>query len=244
MKNTILQTINSRVIRYLPLFGSILAIIFLCYLGIWQLNRGFEKEQMQAQLTLQQARYMLTEDDLKSASENSLNYRKLTITGQFLNQYTLLLDNQMHKGQVGYHVLVPFEWKAGNWILVNQGWVQAPNSRAQLPNFTTITGTVVLVGTLRRPANNRMIKDMLESKTLVWPLRIQKIDLNEIVMLIPGKSMPYILYTDVNPAQHLEPVLLPEAWLTPERHFGYAVQWFLLSLALIVVVICVAWRRK
>lgn len=243
MKKTTPQTINSRLMRYLPLSGALLVLTLLCGLGLWQLNRGFEKQEMQAQLAAQQTRVILSEAALSSSQSNDLNYRKINLNGRFLNEHTLLLDNQIHKGQVGYHVLVPFEWKPDHWILVNRGWIKAPSNRNDQPNFEPETRSFPLMGTLRIPTSNKLIKSMLESNDITWPLRIQKIDLDAIQVLINGIHSPYLLFLEPDSPGILTPVPLPETWLTPERHFGYAAQWFLLAIAWLVIMICMAKRE-
>lgn len=243
MKKTTPQTMTSRLMSYLPLFSALLILMILSGLSIWQLNRGFEKNHLQAQLASQQTRSILSEADLQTAGSHDLNYRKIELMGHFLNEKTFLLDNQIYEGQVGYHVLVPFQWKPKHWILVNRGWIKAPNNRNERPIVEPIFESLNLIGTLRIPTANPMIKSMLESGNITWPLRIQKIDLNALTTLVGHKSGPYVFFLEAESPAVLTPVPLPETWLTPERHYGYAAQWFLLAIAWLVIMICIAKRK-
>lgn len=215
----------------------------LCGLSFWQLNRGFDKNALQAQLATQQTRSILSEADLLSEKLTELNYRKIELTGHFLNHKTFLLDNQILESKVGYHVLVPFEWQPKQWILVNRGWIKAPSHRKDLPTIEPYIGSLNLTGTLRKPTSNHLIKSMLESSNVTWPVRIQKIDLNGLTTLVGDQSSPYILFPEPESLAALTPTPLPETWLTPERHFGYAVQWFLLAVAWFVIMICIVKRK-
>ena len=90
-------------------------------LGNWQTRRAEEKRAAAAAL------------------EN------VSLTGTFLPKYTVLLDNKLHAGRVGYEVVTPLQ-AGGFAVLVNRGWIEAPKTRDRLPEIRTPPGAVRIGG--------------------------------------------------------------------------------------------------
>jgi len=66
--------------------------------------------------------------------------KRLALHGEFLERYTVLLDNKVNRGRPGYHVVQPLRLADGRHVLVNRGWVAAPAHREQLPQLRTPPG--------------------------------------------------------------------------------------------------------
>ncbi len=71
---------------------------------------------------------------------------QVALHGEWVPQYTVLLDNKIYRGRPGYQVVQPLRIAGGKHVLVNRGWVAAPARREQLPEIRTPTGEVVLSG--------------------------------------------------------------------------------------------------
>jgi len=91
-------------------------------LGQWQSGRAAEKEAAAAAQTM------------------------LALRGEFLEHYTVLLDNKLNRGRPGYHVVQPLRLADGRHVLVNRGWIAAPAHREQLPQIRTPPGVHDLEG--------------------------------------------------------------------------------------------------
>src|SRR5882672_3935668 len=70
----------------------------------------------------------------------------LTLRGTFEPKYTVLLDNKLHRGRPGYHMVQPLRTAPGKYVLVNRGWTAAGASRDQLPEVRTPASDVSLSG--------------------------------------------------------------------------------------------------
>ena len=66
--------------------------------------------------------------------------KRVELRGEFLERYTVLLDNKVNRARPGYHVVQPLRLADGRHVLVNRGWVAAPLHREQLPQLRTPPG--------------------------------------------------------------------------------------------------------
>lgn len=71
------------------------------------------------------------------------------VRGDFLPQYTVLLDLRMHHGRPGFHVVQPLRKSAGGHVLVVRGWIAADPRRERLPEIVTPSGEQRVQGTAR-----------------------------------------------------------------------------------------------
>ena len=191
----------------------------LCSLGCWQLYRAHEKEQWLATIGAQP---------------------EVQLSGHWLQESQFLWDNQTHQGQVGYHVLTPFQPLQGTLVLVDRGWIPAAPNRTTLPSLPPLSDQITTIqGQFAKPSVNRWVHETLETQVIHWPVRIQKLDWPTLTALLYSKS----INTPLNPELfHLDPSApdaflktRPQLWLTPAKHRGYAIQWFSLAVTLLLL---------
>src|SRR5262249_32344839 len=71
----------------------------------------------------------------------------VSLSGTFLSNYTVLLDNKLHAGKPGYEVITPLKPPgAAAPVLINRGWIEAPKTRDRLPEPRTAPGEVRIGG--------------------------------------------------------------------------------------------------
>jgi surfeit locus 1 family protein len=194
-------------------FCSLLTLFLsLCALGCWQLYRAHEKELWLTTINAQQ---------------------EVQLSGYWLQDTQFLWDNQMLQGQVGYHVLTPFQPFQGALVLVDRGWIQAPPNRNNLPSLPTLSDKMVTIkGQFSKPSVNRWISNPLETPVIQWPLRIQKLDWPTLNRLLNKPLNPEVFHLDPNAVDAFIKTQ-PQLWLTPAKHRGYAIQWFSLAATLL-----------
>ena len=100
---------------------TILLLCLLVNLGFWQMRRAHAKEFLLERLAQRTQLAPVTLDQLLSHGSDLADY-PLQVTGRFLEQYSLLLDNRSHNGIAGYQVLTAFLTE-GRILLVNRGWI-------------------------------------------------------------------------------------------------------------------------
>jgi surfeit locus 1 family protein len=115
-------------------------------LGLWQTRRAAEKDALQATLERrgrEPARVLPAR--LIAADDYAL--RRVVARGEYADRFTILIDNRVHQGRVGFYVVSPLRIKGGDvHVLVNRGWVAAGRTRAELPRVATPAGEQTVEG--------------------------------------------------------------------------------------------------
>ena len=166
--------------------------------------------------------------------------------GSFLPQSAWLLDNQQRDGRPGVRVFRLFQPEdATPPLLVEMGWVQVAADRTLPAIAPPPTGTVAVRGLLLPPPSGGLLAGA-ESRTAD--------DAHLVIALVPATIAsesglptlaPRILRLDpalpIGQARDLD--VLPNT-LSPDRHLGYAVQWFALSAAVLVIALLLTLRQR
>lgn len=222
----------------------ILAFSALVSLGSWQRQRGHYKQQLlQYRHEAQQQGFLSHSELLQDALENQ-RYRAVRLTGKLLSDKTFLLDNQSYQGKIGYHVLTPFEMASDELILVNRGWIPAPPSRMTRPDIPIQPGVITIEGYVDKGYVNPLIKSALDSPEISWPLRIQIIDYNLVGQLLGQEVVKKLVVLSKPIDKTITPIPPIGEWLTPERHFAYAFQWYSLAGLLLLLSLMTLWRAN
>ena len=203
----------------------------LISLGFWQLARAEQKRELQA--VYQQQRQLpaiaLTELDQADASP----YRSVIIEGRYLSDRYWLLDNRSRRGQTGYEVIMPVATDAGV-VLVNRGWVAAAPLRSTLPEIVTPSGLVSIAGYLYPMTTNVVVQQSASDLAVDWPKRVLQLTPAVAAEALVTKVFPLWLRIDDN-----APGALTTDWVItsvqPSKHQGYALQWFAMALALVII---------
>jgi len=235
-------------------FGWMLAlacIALFASLGSWQLRRMHEKQAMldAAARVLQQR--MPRPLSLAADATRARDYDWAAGRGRFIGA-PLLLDNQMHDGRAGvrlYRVLrpdlAPGKQHAGD-LLVDLGWLPVGGDR-RLPDIAPVgDGALEVRGLLAPPpsAGLAMGGAGMLRRDRTWLL--VRVDMGEIArsLALPGPLAPRVLRLDpALPIGHARDLDILPNTLPPERHLGYAVQWFGLALAVLVTALVLTLRK-
>jgi surfeit locus 1 family protein len=217
---------------------TLAAIAAFGSLGTWQIGRAQEKRAMLESFE----RGMHTDRALGSASIDGLpRFQHVTATGRYEPQRQILLDNMPSStGQPGYRVLTPLvRTGASRLLLVDRGWVPLGPSREQLPAIDVGSEERVTAGRLDElPVPGIRVGPAGSPGATHWPRVLNfptQVDL-ENVLGQPLESR--IVLLDAARPDGFERVWQPSLGFPPERHLGYAVQWF--ALAIVALVIFVA----
>ncbi|HEV2524593.1 MAG TPA: SURF1 family protein [Gammaproteobacteria bacterium] len=228
---------------------TLLLILLFVYLGFWQIDRYHEKlNNQQALVSRMNAPLIHRISPDVTQLDPLLRYRQLQVTGHFLNEHQIYLDNQTLNGQVGYRVITPFQPSGQSKILlVDRGWIPLGKSRNELPIIKPVLSEQTLIGTINLPANGLQLHNLFSKKSektinqIYWPLRTQRIEFLNLESLLLRKLYPFIL--QLNPT---DPMGFNIQAITfnppPSRHMGYAIQWFAMAIAVLIYYLVVNLR--
>jgi len=218
-------------------FGGVL---LFSVLGGWQLDRAEQKRAvLESQAVMAKAEQQVV-DGTQSGRELS-QYQQVSTQGVLRGEYNAFLDNSIHQGRVGYHVLTPLELTPKLWLWVDRGWVAAGSDRAIWPQVVTPQELVALGGSVYYPS---MVGFKLGSsgEDNNWPQRIQRLDLEWLQAVSGVQALPFVLRLGAE-----QPYGFVRAWsevvVQPERHTAYALQWFLFALIAVVIYLSVSLKQ-
>ncbi|HAD09062.1 MAG TPA: hypothetical protein DCF62_06240 [Porticoccaceae bacterium] len=210
-------------------------------LGFWQLSRAQDKRQI---LEAREQRINTPAVALEAlVADAERQFVNVYARGQVDNQRTFLEDNQIRRGRPGYEVLTPMQVElngSDQWLLLNRGWVAGGIDRSVLPEIPPLAGQTVS-GYLHIRSKQKLVLKEAPWPENRWPLVIQKIDLKKIEQRLGLPVYPYVLrVTDAGPLNSPEQ-LFDKHWtlvsVQPQKHTGYAVQWFTMATALVILTI-------
>lgn len=209
----------------------------LLSLGVWQLDRAEQKRQLQIQIDQQQQQPAIPLTEVQASTE--LAWRALQLTGQFDPERVWLLDNRTRNGQAGVEVLQLFHDQPSDlWLVVNRGWVAWPDRR-QLPNVPTPEGIVQLQAeALPDPESGFRLHS---TSAAGWPRLIAHVDPAVFAEQAGRPMQPWIarLRSGSPSALRLEWPAMP---MSASKHTGYAVQWFALATALLILFVWAGYK--
>lgn len=227
-----------------PTLAFVLVLPLLLGLGVWQLGRAADKQALlDAKLAQGDAGVLDLDLDFQGLTADD-RFRAARVSGHFDPEQQWLLDNRMRKGQVGYHVFSRLQLKGRRAsMLVNRGWVAVGGSRQFLPVLPLPDGEMTLAGRLDTPASVGMVLDETELAGVADRVVVQSLDIERLNAYRNLRLAPLALVLDAGQPGALDYDWAPVRNIGPEKHLGYAVQWFALSLALAMIYFGVNTKR-
>jgi surfeit locus 1 family protein len=210
----------------------LLIIPLFVYLGCWQLGRANTKQQLQSQRENHSQDNIITLENSPKYADN-LRYQWAKAQGILINENQILLDNQIVNGRVGYRVITPLKLaNSETVVLIDRGFIPIHN-RSELPLIPPITGLLTLQGIINQPANPLALGQLFDPNIKQWPLRVQTLQYDQISLILKYPVAPLLLQL-----QEGDPLLftvIPISFpLSAEKHLGYAIQWFMMALAVFI----------
>ncbi len=237
-----LQLLNWRFApRLVPSIAVALLLPLLVGLGLWQLDRATQKRALlDAHASRGEDRPLNTlPHDLEPSA---WRFRRVELDGYFDSAHTLFLDNRTYRGVAGYHLLTPLRLDDGRSVLVDRGWVRLGPTRDHLPSIPSREGRLTVTGQLDTVPSAGLRLGPDGPETTGWPRVVQRLDQVALehdlgypllsLLVMEGDS------GDADLVREWRPVVIG-----PERHTGYAVQWFGLALTLLVLYAAVHTRK-
>jgi cytochrome oxidase assembly protein ShyY1 len=225
-------------------FGWALALLgsaLFARLGVWQLDRMHQKEAMLASAQTVLARRDAHPLAIASDAAQARVYTWAAGDGRFLDLPAVLLDNQERDGRAGVRAYRVFAPRNAAPLLVELGWLPVPGNR-RMPSVPRPDVRHV-AGLLAPPPSAGLARAVAQPQP-DGSLLLIALDPSALrtAFHLPGLA-PRVLKLDpaLPPAYPRDLDILPNT-LPPARHLGYAVQWFALSLTVLVTALLLTLR--
>ena len=226
-----------------PTLATLILLPFLTRLGFWQLERADWKQDIVDRYAERIRQPAVDLQSLLPVTTDS-QYLAVTASGHYDIGHQLLLDNRLHQGLAGYHVLTPLRLADREaTVLVNRGWVALGASRAVLPELPGPAGEIRLSAMIVLPPDDVFLLDTAEEPATGWPQVVQSIDIAALEARLGYALLPLVLQLDAGDAHGFVREWKPVYGIPPAKHRAYAMQWFTLALVLVMIYIGVNTRR-
>ena len=211
-------------------------------LGLWQYNKAEQKEALQAQYD---ASVSHQPEAMPADFSNieALRYKKIEVSGEYVKQYQILLDNQVEGETAGYHVITPLKIDGKEQlVLVDRGWIAASDSHTDLPQVDVPEGPQKVLGQIWVPSKKFYTLSPQQVANGKWQTLWQNMDMDLYAKAVSSKLFPVVIkMSPENPGGFVRNWIRPDDRIA--MHLGYAYQWFGFSFAAFAIYLFVSFKR-
>ena len=215
---------------------SIFFVFVFVFLGIWQIERAANKEGLLQDFNSEQ------ESPPTRLTSQSPNWSRVFVDGVFDSSRQILIDNQIHNGKVGYKIFTPFRFDENKIVLVDRGWIGQGQSRSDLPQLNILEKKSRIIATVTSPEQGVLAGS--ELLTNEWPRVSQSKAVEVIASAFNEPILDIVLVLDPGSSQITEFIQIKPFAITPVKHYGYAMQWFTMSIVLLGMFLYALKREK
>ncbi len=214
-----------------------LGTAFCIRLGIWQLDRLDQRRAFNTQVESMRAADPLDLNTGLPENISTMEWRAVTVTGEYDFENQIALRNQYYGDQYGYHLVTPLFFN-GTAVLVDRGFIPADGSSAPADwRKYDEDGVVNVTGQIRlgqvKPAFGGVADALPESGEMlfVW----NNFNLEQIAAQLEFPILNVYIQPNVEINDTIPPIpYQPVVEITEGSHFGYALQWFTFATILFV----------
>lgn len=221
-------TLQSRIVWFMVALGCAL---LTARFGVWQLSRAHTKLANAALVSERSKLAPMDGSDLARdpASAEGQWQRHIALTGEWDAAHTVFLMNRTMDERSGFYVMTPLRLPDGSAVVVQRGWVPRDDADPlKVPAIPMRGGTVKVFGHAA-PWPSHWI-DI--GHGAAGPVR-QNLELAPFAAESGLTLRPVTVVEDATPDNALDD--MRRDWPVPEvgvaTNYGYAVQWFAMSIA-------------
>jgi len=218
----------------------IFAIIFVpitISLGMWQIERANEKKLIIANYD----KLLVSAPIALQKNQMLNNWQPIETTGTY-EDTVVYEDNAINNGKAGFKVYHLFRNDDGTFIFIHRGFIERNLIKNNLPEVEIPTEKKLIYGTTLFKQNNTFVKNIEESDSRIIQEFNASLLIDKYPMLKDKYLHPFLFNLDIRDVNKYQPIEKPVN-MTASKHIGYAIQWFGLCAALIILTIY-AFRRK
>jgi len=209
--------------RPVPTIAAFALVALTLWLGQWQAGRAAEKAGRQALLEARVAEPPLVIAGRVRDAEEVL-FRRVRAHGRFDAAGQVFVDNRVHGGRAGFHVITPLALgEGGPFLLVNRGWAARTADYPAPPPAPVPAGEQWVEGLATIPSK-RFVELSGDTVTgSVW----QNLSVERYAQRTGREALPVVVLADP-PAPGLAAVTeKPDAGIA--KHQEYSLTWFSLA---------------
>lgn len=214
-----------------------LGVALFVSLGRWQLHRAEEKRALFAGFAAGSAAAVMLPENFRPIER----YRRVTASGRYDSSRQFLLDNMTRDGVPGFHVLTPLVQYDSRVVLVDRGFLPLTGSRSDLPDLRVDEGPRTVTG--RADNLPQAAVTLAAAPATGWPRMVSFPRMPEVAEALSAQVYPQVVLLDADqPDGYLRDWRPPG--MAPDRHVGYAVQWFGLAATVLVTWVVLSFKAR
>ena len=214
-----------------------LGVALFVSLGRWQLHRAEEKRALFAGFAAGSAAAVMLPENFRPIER----YRRVTASGRYDSSRQFLLDNMTRDGVPGFHVLTPLVQYDSRVVLVDRGFLPLSGSRSDLPDLRVDEGPRTVTG--RADNLPQAAVTLAAAPATGWPRMVSFPRMPEVAEALSAQVYPQVVLLDADqPDGYLRDWRPPG--MAPDRHVGYAVQWFGLAATVLVTWVVLSFKAR
>jgi surfeit locus 1 family protein len=227
--------------RLVPTLVMLVAVPVFVVAGNWQRARTQAKEVLAAQYdALARAAPSPLPEIGADGDWTAQRYRPVAVRGEYDGGRQIYVDNKVHAGRVGYHVVTPLKLADDRVVLVDRGWIAAGASRTALPPAPAPPGVATVEGRLNVADGYLELKPDAATGPL-W----QNLDPARFAAATGLPVLPLFIEQTAAPVPDDG---LVRAWPRPdfgvEKHRLYMLQWYAFAVLAVTLWVLLNWRAQ
>jgi surfeit locus 1 family protein len=228
--------------RIFSLPGILIVVVLysLISLGFWQLDRADEKQAITQQII--RAQSMAPEKFSSVLGLTEKEHHSVMLEGHYISDRQFLYDNQIVNSNAGYYVMTPFILSDQKAVLINRGFVPWQGRRDRIANIALSDRHRIIKVSLVKPVKRIELDMDVSEENKKFPLLIQSLDINQIESFSKLNFSSMIGQLDKSSKDGFFRQWQP-FYGSADKHLGYALQWFLMALALFIIALRLLIKR-
>lgn len=202
-----------RIVAFVVLSVALAALFVR--LGFWQLDR---LAQRRAGNALAAVPASIAEVPFGQLRDSNIALRRVVLEGDPDTANEFVVTGRSRNGSPGVHIITPFKFRGDTAVLVNRGWVYAPDAATvDLPRWREAR-RLVHGYTQRLPVSR--------PTPPTRPRAVRSLDAGHVIMVMPYQVTQLYVIAQDSGAIDSTPARLPWPALDDGPHLSYAIQWF------------------
>jgi surfeit locus 1 family protein len=226
---------------------TLVGLVVLICLGTWQLERKAWKDALVAALAERLSappQRLPARETWARLSANDTEFRRVTFPAEYLHEqearvYSAGSALRPDVSGPGYWIFTPARLPGGSVVVVNRGFVPEGRQDQQTRAQGQVGGIIDIVGAMRWPEQRSAFSAKDDPANSLWFVR------DHLAMAEAkgwGQVAPFYIDQETPTAPDSGPRAGPLQPRLPNNHLGYAITWYGLAAALLVIF--VLWARK
>ncbi|MBN4664583.1 SURF1 family protein [Pandoraea nosoerga] len=226
--------------RPAPALLIVLGVLLTAALGVWQYQRAQLRLGRQAQIE-HATRAPVIALDARARALSDVANRRVRVTGRFLRNRVVYLDNRPRNELPGFYVVMALQVSPERVVLVNRGWLPRDlRDRTAIMPYPTPAGDVTIEGIAQADASRAF--ELGHGGSAAGMSIRQNLDVAAYARETSLPLQPFVIMQTNDTGDHLL-----RDWPAPasgaDRNYGYMAQWFGMSLILALLGLRLAYRR-